>query len=113
MGIRSKMVAVSTHALAQAFLAIPDAPARTRIVGPLTIIWEGKPGDVMTTISTDEFFGWDEQHATDVETIRAHLKRGTDSTNTPCMWGGLEWAIYRLTGIDPDALPASSTGSTE
>lgn len=54
-------------------------------------------------IETDEFYGdEDPQTVTDRATIRAHLTRGTQPRSGRRMWGGLEWAIHRLTGIEPE-----------
>lgn len=46
----------------------------------------------------------DLQHETDLATVRAHLKRGANPSSGMCMWGGLEWAVARLLGIEPEAV---------
>lgn len=46
---------------------------------------------------------WD-QKATDLETVRAHLDRGTQPLSGHRMWGGLEWAMARLLGEYPEGV---------
>lgn len=52
-----KRLRTSLHALGEAFLARQNAPVRGVTVGRFVILWNGKPGDYMETISTEEFFG--------------------------------------------------------
>lgn len=41
-----------------------------------------------------------EQYRTDLETLRSHLERGTFPMSGKRFWGGVEWAIARIAGLE-------------
>ena len=51
-----RMLRSSTHKLAESLLARPEGPIRGLTIGRFIIMWDGKPGDYMETVDTDEFF---------------------------------------------------------
>lgn len=54
-----------------------------------------------------------EQRATDLETIRDHLDRGTMPHRGGRMWGGLEWAISRVLDIPLSSLSPEPERTTQ
>lgn len=56
---RRRLIRTSLHAFAEALLEGKNGPLRGFTVGRILILWDGKPGDYIETISTDELFGED------------------------------------------------------
>lgn len=48
---------VSSLALGRALVSQPDRPIRALKFGRFVLTWDGKPGDIRTTVPTEELLG--------------------------------------------------------